>query len=501
MKKIFIFALFCFANILLYGQPNNILNRHFGWLGGVSDSTVFLSHFSVNTVLGFSNAMVEGDDFKPLNFEHTTAASFDQAAILIPVTNGCQVWIAGAPVKGGGVINPGVVADSFCSKYGYIVPQGAVFLRTNSRENFFLIHAGARFNANHQLRLGPLYYSNIIRYGLEVERRNRIIFDGDLSSFTVVKHANGRDWWILMPENGNRLWRMALILKDKVLVRPNQLISTSIPKCDRYDVSATSLDGTQVANWGSCGVSVAQFDRCSGLLSTPLFIPSPTRWIPGGGLLFSPSGRYLYASDQICLYRADLETIIPRFDTVRFSFDPWDRDPRVVTGNVFHHLTYGIDGKVYVSVPHRASFYHEMSNLDAEKVLDVTFKVKHIQLPRENMQSLPYSLNLRLGVLQGSACDSLGITDTDEALTERLEATLYPNPAANQVFMRLSQALDTPVSVRFYDSFGRLMYAQILEKGQTDIDLSVQDWPAGMYFWNVIGANNRTRSGKLSVQR
>ena len=189
--------------------------------------------------------------------------------------------------------------------------------------------------------------------------------------------------------------------------------------------------------------------------------------------------------------------------SIRFSFDPYDRDARVVTGNLFHHLAYAPTGQVYVSVPFRAKYYHLMSNLDADEVLKVTFTPRGIQLPVFNMQSLPFLPNIKLAGLSGSPCDTLvGFLDTEDPAEGRSGATVFPNPAAEEVFFLLVSVPSATVRVFFYNVVGQEIYSEMLDNDQTNITLDVSQWSQGLYHWRIQHQQNGTiASGRFVVSR
>ena len=68
--------------------------------------------------------------------------------------------------------------------------------------------------------------------------------------------------------------------------------------------SVFSADGSLYARTNNCGAVVCHFDRCSGLFSNPIFMERPGGDYGDGGLAFSDNNRWLYATSNLCIFRA-----------------------------------------------------------------------------------------------------------------------------------------------------------------------------------------------------
>jgi hypothetical protein len=379
------------------------------------------------------------------NFESTVAVATDPAGDLLFYTNGCAVSDRQHQIMPGGEgLNPGDITGRVCPQKGYIVPQGAMTLPAPGHaERHVLLHLGASYDPARKLRLGPLYYTEIdmnLRNGLgDVVSKNNVLLAGDLGAFTAVRHGNGRDWWVLAPEFGGEVWHAFLLGPDGFFALPPQFLPLPNRPCEKHIGTAASLQGDRVAHWGDCKVTVLDFDRCSGTLGGILELPAPTHWIPGGGVAFSPSGRYLYATSQNVLFRADLQPEPPettRLDTVRFSYDPLKKSILVVPGNTFHVLLNGPDGRIYGNTPSRAGHLHVLHNPDSKSISTsaLDFRARGLPLPVANVRTLPHLPHYRLTALPDSPCDTLGIVGVAEVPPD-LEFRVSPNPARHSLLV------------------------------------------------------------------
>ncbi|MCS6928242.1 MAG: T9SS type A sorting domain-containing protein [Saprospiraceae bacterium] len=445
------------------------------------------------------------------NVESTMAAMSSAAGELLFYTNGCAVADRQHQVMPNGAgLNPGPLHDQVCARKGYIVPQGAVALPDPGDTNrYYLLHLGAAYEPVRKLRLGPLYATVVdmrLRGGLgDVVEKNRVLVSGDLGHFAVVRHGNGRDWWVLVPQYGNAVWHVLLLTPRGIEAAVPQGVGVLRSPCEKHLGMAVSLQGDRIANWGDCKVSVWSFDRCSGWLGAPLELSVPGgHWAPGGGVVFSPSGRYLYATSQVVLWRADLASADkPAFDTIRAAYNPWGPALYEVPGATFGYLAYGPDGVVYGAQPSRAQHLQVLRALERRPFMQVDVRLRGLALPVWSVRTLPYSVNYRLYDLAGSLCDTLGIDgplSAPEALAGGggVGLRVWPNPlAGEQLWVQVSEAEGGGASVLMLsDAAGRLLLSQPVEQGQGTLALPVGHLPAGLYLLTY-----RAPSGAVAVQK
>jgi len=330
----------------------------------------------------------------------------------------------------------------------------------------------ASYEPGRKLRLGPLYYSMAdmsLQNGMgDIASKNNVLLDADLGNFTAIRHANGRDWWVLVPEFGNSKWHTFLLSPQGFEEMPLQILSLSDGSCEHHGQTSASLDGNMIANWGDCKVTVLGFDRCAGILNVPLELAAPSQWFTGGGVAFSPSGRYVYVTSHNVLFRADLESSTPKLDTMRFSYG---QGPYTVPGNTFHYLVNGPDGNIYGNIPSRARFFHALKSPEGTGIANINFGPQDIQLPVANVRTLPHFPNFRLYDLSGSPCDTLGI-NTPVSASEPIEKgweglSLYPNPATNQVSLAIDPSWTSsgPAQYQLVNPFGSRLRKGEIPKG------------------------------------
>ncbi|MEO1258562.1 MAG: MopE-related protein [Bacteroidota bacterium] len=77
-----------------------------------------------------------------------------------------------------------------------------------------------------------------------------------------------------------------------------------------------------------------------------------------------------------------------------------------------------------------------------------------------------------------------------ETNENRVGLKIYPNPAGNEITVRLP-GFDDELQITFFDQFGRTIWRQNLSAGQRNIDLSNNRFVSGIYFVSVVSEGQR----------
>jgi hypothetical protein len=495
LKKLYLLALILLTQQVLFGQ--------------MYDHTWFTGYDEFPGVPGYGHAQLLFEDSTVIveqttlafNFESTVATMSDKNGNLLFYTNGCSIANRNHEVMPNGAgLNPGEISDLVCSSKGYIVPQGAMVLPDpGDSSRYYLFHMGASNDPVRKLQLGPLYYSIVdisLQNGMgDVVSKNNVLLDGDLGSFTAMRHGNRRDWWVIVPEFGNRTWHTFLLSPQGIEAQAPQNQSLVLPDCEKYMATAASPVGRHIANWGDCKLTVFRFNTCDGAIQDPLEFAAPDHWIPGGGLAFSSTGRYLYATSQNVLFRVDV-LAWQVLDTMRFSFDPYNQSPYDVRGNTFHHLVNGPDDMIYGNIPSRAKHLHVIKSPDSYFKDDIDFQAQGVKLPVTGVRTLPHLPNYRFNLwFSNPPCDTLGITPTTQAWVGATPK-VRPNPAQDILYLDLPTP-EQVASVHLTDALGRVVYSS----DQWMPSISLAQLPEGVYYLMIRQARGAVFSEKVVVRR
>ncbi|MCB0706631.1 MAG: hypothetical protein KDC34_15055, partial [Saprospiraceae bacterium] len=217
--------------------------------------------------------------FRNLYFSLTNASICDTAGNLLFYTNGIRVCNSfGDTITNGNGLNPGVFAED-SEQFGYKVPNGAFVLPDPGSENlYYLIHESYDIcDVCSTVTSFQLYYSLVDMSspeGLVISKNNLILPDTfDYGHTTAVRHANGRDWWILKARFDSNEYHTFIVDPTGISFRYTQEIGLAIDRNGGAAQAVFSPDGTKYArNDGSLiagpqSVKLYDFDRCTGMLS------------------------------------------------------------------------------------------------------------------------------------------------------------------------------------------------------------------------------------------
>ncbi len=158
------------------------------------------------------------------------------------------------------------------------------------------------------------------------------------------------------------------------------------------------------------GVRIHPFDRCTGELGPLLTLPYQRSGLAGlGGVAVSPNSRFLYVNTDYKIFQYDLlaADIAASMDTVAI-YDGFLDPQGGGIPTVFTFPTLAPDGKIYFTSG-SSFFMHYIAH--PNKKGDACQVVQHgIPLPTYNFGPV-YFPNYRLGPLDGSSCDTLGLNN------------------------------------------------------------------------------------------
>lgn len=473
--------------ILFIGEILFAQNENINWLFGFKDTLhnencgIYLWHEDTMS-LSFSKVNSE------LNFETTSAAISDKSGNLILSSNGCSIADSTHKIiQNGDDLNPGELHDKVCQNIGYIVPNGALFIPWPKKENkFVLLHLGAKTNAKGNFFYGPFYLTIIEQNDgkFYVSEKNRILIDTELESFSVIRHGNGNDWWIIVPEpNSNKYFTF--------LLTSNGLSEVSIQKtgldfpvnfCKLTGLSGFSPDGTKYLRFNnSCGYLLFDFDRCSGLLSGCIY-ESVGHIVDdlSADFTFSSDSRYIYInkldhyrfSDSYFInkmYRVDIEQIGKKASPyLEYELPYYFRFSRFFTSN---------KGQIYVLHSFSSENITKINNEENTNALELEV----FKLIASNARTVPYFANFNLNKVD---CDWV---KTDNPPLESF--TLFPNPIIDKVTINLAGITDAN-SLLVRDITGRkVITIEKKELNSEPINIDLSKSKSGLYIFEIRSKN------------
>lgn len=346
-----------------------------------------------------------------MNFNDTNVSMSDEAGNLIFYYNGVYIENAEfAMMEGGDTLN-------VWENLGSDIPQGGIALPYPGQPNkYILFHETEDYFVNPpwSFQSVALYYSVVDLaenngLGRVTERKKLILADTlTYGQLTAARHANGRDWWLLAGESHtNRFYTFLVDISGPHLAN---IQTTEFMKKDGFGYAYFSPDGTKyvsshAVDWGPNGeyLYVYDFDRCSGLLSNGQEINLLGHI--GSGVAVSPNSRFLYCPVEEYLYQYDLESADVEASRTTVGTHNGHIDPFPTK---FDRCFLAPDGKIYIVTSSGSRTLHVVNSPDEEGI-GCDFQQPGIKLPCYNARSLPNFPNYRLGPLDGSSCDTLGL--------------------------------------------------------------------------------------------
>lgn len=451
-----------------------------------------------------------------LNIYATTASICDQEGNLLFFTNGMHVADRlGRIMPNGDSINLGYAWYHWNSQdLGYKVPQDAIILPCFGNDSLFsILHVKVEIPFSPQtIWYGSQLLQTVIdmrennAYGDVVTKNVPILIDTiSVGMIDACRHANGRDWWILVMEGStNSFYRYLYSPKGIELVGKQSIGNIHdvnfcghakfSPDGNKYSIVATGFNMTMNL------ITFFDFDRCTGLLSNFRDYSHVSSWY--WGFSYSPNSRFIYFGLPDILYQFDL--------TKTDSADAY-KIVGIYDGYIFHYPNGGYarpyfefsqlgpDAKIYIST----MLTPYMAVIEYPDSLGTACQVKQHSLLLKNFtdESVPNFPNFRLGRLEGSPCDTLGIYwGMEDQKSKPPPVKVYPNPASSEVIFDLALFNNNKISkVLIYNSYGQVVDEIIVSPFQSIMKYNTTYLNDGIYFGSLTVEGHLASNFKFIV--
>ncbi len=247
--------------------------------------------------------------------------------------------------------------------------------------------------------------------GKVLEKNISLLKDTLMVSVSAVRHANGRDWWIIVGEQFNDDTYCFLLdtfgIHSIPIIRRSSWIG---PDQDAVFLSF-SPDGHKMARSGHgtpAAFRLYNFDRCTGAVFNPIDLAIPDDEAFVSWVCFSPDSRYLYLTNLVSrLYQydtwaADINASVQLIGT----YDGFIADYNLPT--TMYTMTVGPDQRIYMSCNNSTRYLHTIHHPD-EPGLACDFRQHDFQMLAISLFFLPNMPFYRLYNEPGSPCDTLGV--------------------------------------------------------------------------------------------
>ena len=403
-------------NVLAQQHDNNII---FG-----SHSVFTLTNEKQGALLNFDLYPVEVSkiDLSHLNLSSCGFSMSNECGELIFHTNGLSIIDSTNNIMPNGTgLNEGGL--SINTDYGYIDLLGLTSVSSPEESTSYnLFHR--IFQIDDSINIGiPNILSTQIDMllnngkGAVIDKNISIMQGSWLIGLSIIKHGNGRDWWLLSGENYDNRYYKVLLSTEGFSSQSVQQIGFKYPYSDLdtlVDIDSQKLftpDGKKYIDYDARnGVRIMDFDRCTGELSDYEWIVFDEFIGNGAGASVSPNSRFLYVTGRRMVLQYDLEA-----NDIAASQDTIGILNRVYSAGipVFTYSQLAPNGKIYIVTGNSNEALHIINNPN-EKGAACEFLVHGLVLPNDNRYVLPRYPNYRLYDLPDSPCDTLGINGPPE---------------------------------------------------------------------------------------
>ena len=503
MRNLTIFLLLIFP-VFAYSQKHDYV-----WITGDDNQTLDTTYGGSLIDFNF-NPVKATYNYREQNMFTTNSSICDSAGNLLFYTNGCA--IAGAddePLENGDNINPGSSHTLWCDNYndGYAGgPQNSIILPLpDSLGVYLLFHKRFIIYSNPSDVIFDKQYFSIVDMNQnsgkgEVVAKNVEMMSDTLArgEISAVKHANGKDWWLVTPRRNSNTFQIFRFTHDGIVDTFHQTIGIlPDPLGEGFGQLVFSPDGSKLfRTYRYNPVMVYSFDREAGVFTQfdTIHFEYGNQLVGEIGCAVSPSGQYLYLSCRKFLYQLDLwapdisasQTIVAEWDGFANPFP-----------TMFWQCQLGPDCKIYVMAGGDTRYYHVIHNPD-EPGLACNVEQRGLPLPTPSGASMPSFPNYRLGPLDSPGVPCSPTVSAAPPPTPQHGIRVYPNPATNNVTFDWATTGATTKRLLLRNSLGQPLKDIALSSGVEAHTLSVRDVPRGIYFWVLLAADGRqVGAGKI----
>ncbi len=326
------------------------------------------------------------------------------------------------------------------------------------------------------------------------------------NSLSATRHANGRDWWLILPHREKDLLYTFRVTPDTIMLPITQDMGGADFIANNWGQSNFSMDGSLYAHAHyNDSIEVNNFDRCTGLMSNIKRIASPKDTIyyydpifekdtftlvsAGTGVCFSPNNQFLYIVSPYTVWQYELasnEIVNMRTDSV-FNWAQYVTAYNAPDGRIYFGNWNGTNPSLsYIEYPN-------MKGIDANFCQFCLNTVNSTSAP-------PNMPNFELGALAGSPCDTLRFTPivADEPLL--IPNAFSPNEdGLNDTWHILNVgALQysgySIQAVGVYNRWGN----EVFKSNDINFVWNGRGWASDSYYYYII---YRTKEGISKVQK
>jgi hypothetical protein len=330
----------------------------------------------------------------------------------------------------------------------------------------------------------------------------------------ACQHANGKDWWLLKTGLDTNLIYTFKVTQDSIYAPQVQTISSTYRgDPDHVGQIAFGRNGTLYA--AVLGLNknlmLADFDRCTGLLSNERYYPIPIDSTtilnqPYGpydslstGVCFSPNGQFIYISKRYNVYQFEYDEEDSILAWYRLKHGP----DTTWAYNYYGQLANAPDGRIYVGK--FGGSYPTVSNvIDHPNIKGVGSgwcnRCFRDSVGTNNYLSISFANmpDYNLGPTNNPNCWPVASSQLE---LDSKELEVYPNPATSEITLNYNLMLDG--IFRIYNHLGVEVFQTKLPTGNGKSKIVLPSaLTSGLYFYKAsFNGKGNDVIGKLTINR
>ncbi len=454
--------------------------------------------FDDDSIVSISNLPING------SFQRGSSASIsDTLGNLLLTFNGKYLYKA-----------DGAIVDTFF--YGLydtmtVAPGHGLILKLNKTDNeYYLINTYGRFIDNHPVlaEYDPTTFLtkvNVFESNIAIDYKMTPIIADSSSPGNIVacRHANGRDWWVLRSGVYKNKFYLGLLNPNGIEINT---VYTSVENEYQSGVAFNffSPDGTKFFHYAGFNDRILweyDFDRCTGTLSNPIehsffdlldpYDVPPMCPSPDGKIIYIRKSNTQIFQVELIQYILETEQVFivgsGTFGPILTPNNKWVINCRNVPDTI---STWGTN---WLDIVYNPNGFGAQSNYDS-----LVYEIHNLGLGTR----LPNYANFRLGPIDGSICDTLGL---DNPVTikapekEEMDCIIYPNPWVGELHIKLARSSEYFISLK--DMLGKLHYSTQFNSAEHHINFSGQKSSEGIYWVEIVDIKRGLRVGKKIVKK
>ncbi|MCC6459499.1 MAG: T9SS type A sorting domain-containing protein [Saprospiraceae bacterium] len=411
-------------------------------------------------------------------------------------------------MENGDSINTGLIQQYYCPGGYSPNPGGALAIPWPDSPSLYLLfisdYEGIKFPTPPEYWSGAsthLFYHVIDMtrdsgLGAVVSKHHLLIADTMArNSIEACRHANGRDWWVLVPVSRSNCYYISLV--TPMGVQPAKLLCTGVAWNEwETGQSFFTPDRKKFIRYNhQNGIHLYDFDNATGLLLEEQVIKMNDYSANSVGASVSPNSRFLYISMVDWLFQFDLQA--PDIAASRVLLMAIDNVPDPFVPTTFTLSALAPDGKIYISGGSSHLSLHVVHRPDCPGLYSLPER-RGLKLSSWNYFSIPNLPSYRNSP-SSEPCESIYV-HTHTPLDGGNDVVVYPNPATDVVQVLVNHPLPAHAQWALWNAVGQKVREINFEPGQDDYQVEVQDLPAGLYFYTVLGQGQVLGRGKLLIQ-